>query len=217
MNAICNLSVGLRPFFFKKKRKKEKFAPGLVFLFMQFLANGVSSRSAPSVFASSATYFAPGQEFDAPSQQDSSRICQSYCVLTLLDAAITLATGVSYTLHSDLSTKNHLKLGTAVLRCLMPDGSFKLAVLGGIFTQSGGITVESSTQILAAFKQAEMLLAHFRKLVLEAQAGGQIPLDFDVDSLIPEVSRKRWAAKPPHRKQTTPARPWPPSESCKHP
>jgi hypothetical protein len=176
-----------------KTKKKEKFSPGLVFLFMQMLASGVSSRSAPSVFSSNAAFFAnlfgcAHEGFSAPSQQDSSRIRQAYCVLTLLHAAITLATCVSYTLHSDLSTKKGVKLGTAVLRCLMPDGSFVLAVLGGIFTQSGGTAVESADQIKAAFKQAEVLLAFFRKLLLEAQAKNQLPEGFDVDAFIPEVA-----------------------------
>ena len=104
-----------------KKEKEEIIPPGA---------------SVQEVFENNVAFLTPGAEFKAPSQQESSRIRQGYGVLSLLHAAIVLATCVSYTLHSDLSTKMGLKLGTAVLRCQMADGSFKLVVLGGLFTQS---------------------------------------------------------------------------------
>lgn len=59
---------------------------------------------------------------------------------------------------------------------------------GGIFSQSSGTAVESAEQVLGAFKQAEDLLAYFYKLLKKACDDGDIPRNFDVESLIPNVS-----------------------------
>ena len=47
--------------------------------------------------------------------------------------------------------------------------------------------MESAVQILAAFRQAEVLLVYFRKLLLEARDKGLLAENFDVDSLIPDM------------------------------
>ena len=148
---------------------------------MELLVLGVSSATAPAVFDATKGFFVPTKEFQAPSQQSLSRWRQGAGVLALLHAAVTLATCVAYTLHTDLSSKKHLKLGTMVLRCLMADGSAHLVALGGVFTQSGGTAVESKDQIMAALDQAEELITAARAHVVK-----HLP-DFDVDQFIPTV------------------------------
>jgi hypothetical protein len=128
------------------------------------LSCGVSTTQAPSVFQAVLRFASNGQgaERKTPSQQTLSSWRQGLGTLALLQGAVTLALCVSYTLHDDLTTKNKLKLGCAVLRCEMPDGSFELVALGGVFTHANGTAKECVAQIIAAFDQAEVLLSTAR-------------------------------------------------------
>jgi hypothetical protein len=140
-----------------------------VFCFQEILSRGVSTTQAASVFQAVLRFASKGQGAarKTPTQQTLSAWRQGLGTVALLQGAVTLARCVSYTLHDDMTTKNKLKLGCAVLRCEMPDGSFELVALGGVFTHANGTAAECVAQIIAVFDQAEALLSTARSYLVK--------------------------------------------------
>jgi hypothetical protein len=147
---------------------KQPFATDLVLLYFEWMQHEVSSTQAGECFSAALRYFGCEEEMIqekvcVPGQQSASRWRQALGAVAFLQSAITLALCVSYTLCNDMGSLKHLKLGTCVLRCVMPGGEIEIVALGGMFSQAGGTAEESLQQIVAVFNQAEELLADSKK------------------------------------------------------
>jgi hypothetical protein len=128
------------------------------------MQHDVSSTQAGECFSATLRYFGCAEEkVCVPGQQSASRWRQALGAVAFLHSAIILARCVSYTLCNDMGSMKHLKLGTCVLRCVMPGGEIVIVALGGMFSQAGGTAEESLQQIVAVFNQAEGLLADSKK------------------------------------------------------
>ena len=152
-----------------------RFPPDMIFHLWRLLANLVSARKLPEIFKSEAKYFY-GEDVKAepPGHQRLSQYRQSLGVAAFLHSAWILATCVKCTLHTDMTTKNQLKLGVAALKCVMPNGVEKSVALDGVFTQAGGTAIESKDQLLRCIDDAVQLLQSLREYAQENDSGVDI-------------------------------------------